>query len=233
VQAGDNVGLLMRGLKREDVQRGQVVCKVGSVKTARRFEAEIYVLTKEEGGRHTAFFKNYRPQVSAALPAKAARPPPAGPRLARSQRCALCLELGPCWPPVMWPGLPALSAPAPCWWKLLGSGSILVATAWEVARKEMVVLYLKQGLCESLVQSQRRRVSGPRWGVLDVIACIPCTGLELRGTQVVRDWSSFKRGRWGWASVCRLCGHEGADTQPVVSLSGQAAPRSWPGSWCG
>ncbi|GAQ91504.1 Translation elongation factor EF-1 alpha/Tu [Klebsormidium nitens] len=61
-QAGDNVGLLMRGLKREDVQRGQVVCKPGSVKTARRFEAEIYILTKEEGGRHTAFFKNYRPQ---------------------------------------------------------------------------------------------------------------------------------------------------------------------------
>ena len=62
-QAGDNVGLLMRGLKREDVQRGQVVCKPGSVQVARRFEAEIYILTKEEGGRHTAFFKNYRPQV--------------------------------------------------------------------------------------------------------------------------------------------------------------------------
>ncbi|KAG6545236.1 hypothetical protein Mapa_013348 [Marchantia paleacea] len=61
-QAGDNVGLLMRGVKREDVQRGQVVAKPGSVKTANKFEAEIYVLTKEEGGRHTAFFSNYRPQ---------------------------------------------------------------------------------------------------------------------------------------------------------------------------
>ncbi|XP_020587836.1 elongation factor Tu, mitochondrial [Phalaenopsis equestris] len=61
-QAGDNVGLLLRGLKRGDVQRGQVVCKPGSVKTYKRFEAEIYVLTKDEGGRHTAFFSNYRPQ---------------------------------------------------------------------------------------------------------------------------------------------------------------------------
>ncbi|CAI7787015.1 unnamed protein product, partial [Closterium sp. NIES-53] len=61
-QAGDNVGLLMRGLKREDVQRGQVACKPGSIKTSQKFQAEIYVLTKEEGGRHTAFFSNYRPQ---------------------------------------------------------------------------------------------------------------------------------------------------------------------------
>uniref|UniRef100_A0A6V7QUM4 Elongation factor Tu n=1 Tax=Ananas comosus var. bracteatus TaxID=296719 RepID=A0A6V7QUM4_ANACO len=60
-QAGDNVGLLLRGLKRGDVQRGQVVCKPGSVKTYKRFEAEIYVLTKDEGGRHTAFFSNYSP----------------------------------------------------------------------------------------------------------------------------------------------------------------------------
>ncbi|WOL15775.1 elongation factor Tu, mitochondrial [Canna indica] len=61
-QAGDNVGLLLRGLKRGDVQRGQVVCKPGTVKTYTRFEAEIYVLTKDEGGRHTAFFSNYSPQ---------------------------------------------------------------------------------------------------------------------------------------------------------------------------
>ncbi|KQK12090.1 elongation factor Tu, mitochondrial [Brachypodium distachyon] len=61
-EAGDNVGLLLRGLKRGDVQRGQVVCKPGSVKTYKKFEAEIYVLTKDEGGRHTAFFSNYRPQ---------------------------------------------------------------------------------------------------------------------------------------------------------------------------
>ncbi|RXH84245.1 hypothetical protein DVH24_027144 [Malus domestica] len=61
-QAGDNVGLLLRGLKREDIQRGQVIAKPGTVKTHKRFEAEIYVLTKDEGGRHTAFFSNYRPQ---------------------------------------------------------------------------------------------------------------------------------------------------------------------------
>ncbi|XP_021729296.1 elongation factor Tu, mitochondrial-like [Chenopodium quinoa] len=61
-QAGDNVGLLLRGLKREDVQRGQVIAKPGSCKTFKRFEAEIYVLTKDEGGRHTAFVSNYRPQ---------------------------------------------------------------------------------------------------------------------------------------------------------------------------
>ncbi|XP_059625807.1 elongation factor Tu, mitochondrial [Cornus florida] len=61
-QAGDNVGLLLRGLKREDIQRGQVIAKPGTVKTYKRFEAEIYVLTKDEGGRHTAFFSNYRPQ---------------------------------------------------------------------------------------------------------------------------------------------------------------------------
>ncbi|KAM7521552.1 hypothetical protein LguiA_011454 [Lonicera macranthoides] len=61
-QAGDNVGLLLRGLKREDIQRGQVIAKPGSVKTYKKFEAEIYVLTKDEGGRHTAFFSNYRPQ---------------------------------------------------------------------------------------------------------------------------------------------------------------------------
>ncbi|KAL1539798.1 elongation factor Tu, mitochondrial-like [Salvia divinorum] len=61
-QAGDNVGLLLRGLKRDDVQRGMVIAKPNTIKTYTRFEAEIYVLTKEEGGRHTAFFSNYRPQ---------------------------------------------------------------------------------------------------------------------------------------------------------------------------
>ncbi|KAL6500431.1 hypothetical protein OROHE_025797 [Orobanche hederae] len=60
--AGDNVGLLLRGLKRHDVDRGMVIAKPGTLKTYTRFEAEIYVLTKEEGGRHTAFFSNYRPQ---------------------------------------------------------------------------------------------------------------------------------------------------------------------------
>ena len=61
-EAGDNVGILLRGTKREDVQRGQVLCKPGSITPHTKFKAETYVLTKEEGGRHTPFFSNYRPQ---------------------------------------------------------------------------------------------------------------------------------------------------------------------------
>jgi elongation factor Tu len=61
-QAGDNVGCLLRGTKREDVERGQVLCKPGSVKPHTKFMAEAYILTKDEGGRHTPFFTNYRPQ---------------------------------------------------------------------------------------------------------------------------------------------------------------------------
>src|SRR6267142_378355 len=61
-QAGDNVGLLLRGTKKEEVERGQVVAKTGSITPHTKFKAEIYVLTKEEGGRHTPFFKGYRPQ---------------------------------------------------------------------------------------------------------------------------------------------------------------------------
>ena len=61
-QAGDNVGLLLRGIEKEDVERGQVLSKPGSIKPHTEFEAEVYVLTKEEGGRHTPFFKGYRPQ---------------------------------------------------------------------------------------------------------------------------------------------------------------------------
>jgi elongation factor Tu len=61
-QAGDNVGVLLRGTKREDVERGQVLCKPGSIKPHTKFEAEVYVLGKDEGGRHTPFFKGYRPQ---------------------------------------------------------------------------------------------------------------------------------------------------------------------------
>ncbi|MDH5692172.1 MAG: elongation factor Tu [Gammaproteobacteria bacterium] len=61
-RAGDNVGVLLRGTKREDVERGQVLCKPGSIKPHTKFEAEVYVLSKEEGGRHTPFFKGYRPQ---------------------------------------------------------------------------------------------------------------------------------------------------------------------------
>jgi elongation factor Tu len=61
-QAGDNVGLLLRGTKREDVERGQVLCKPGSIKPHTKFEAEVYVLSKDEGGRHTPFFNGYRPQ---------------------------------------------------------------------------------------------------------------------------------------------------------------------------
>ena len=61
-QAGDNVGVLLRGTKREEVQRGQVLAKPGSIKPHTKFEAEVYVLSKDEGGRHTPFFKGYRPQ---------------------------------------------------------------------------------------------------------------------------------------------------------------------------
>ena len=61
-QAGDNVGVLLRGTKREDVERGQVLCKPGSITPHTKFLAEAYILTKEEGGRHTPFFTNYRPQ---------------------------------------------------------------------------------------------------------------------------------------------------------------------------
>ncbi|MDD2667798.1 MULTISPECIES: elongation factor Tu [Zoogloea] len=61
-QAGDNVGVLLRGTKREDVQRGQVLCKPASIKPHTHFTGEVYVLSKEEGGRHTPFFNNYRPQ---------------------------------------------------------------------------------------------------------------------------------------------------------------------------
>ena len=61
-EAGDNVGLLLRGVKREEIERGQVVCKPGSVTPHTKFKGQVYVLTKEEGGRHTPFFTNYRPQ---------------------------------------------------------------------------------------------------------------------------------------------------------------------------
>ncbi len=61
-QAGDNVGVLLRGTKREDVERGQVLCKPGSITPHTKFTAEAYILTKDEGGRHTPFFTNYRPQ---------------------------------------------------------------------------------------------------------------------------------------------------------------------------
>ena len=61
-QAGDNVGCLLRGTKREEIERGQVLCKPGSITPHTKFKAEVYVLKKEEGGRHTPFFTGYRPQ---------------------------------------------------------------------------------------------------------------------------------------------------------------------------
>jgi elongation factor Tu len=61
-EAGDNIGALLRGIEREGVERGQILCKPGSVKPHKKFKAEVYILTKEEGGRHTPFFANYRPQ---------------------------------------------------------------------------------------------------------------------------------------------------------------------------
>jgi elongation factor Tu len=61
-QAGDNVGLLLRGVDKKDIERGMVLAKPGSIKPHTKFESEVYVLTKDEGGRHTPFFKGYRPQ---------------------------------------------------------------------------------------------------------------------------------------------------------------------------
>jgi elongation factor Tu len=61
-QAGDNVGLLLRGIKREEVERGQVIIKPGTNTPHTQFEAQVYILSKDEGGRHTPFFNNYRPQ---------------------------------------------------------------------------------------------------------------------------------------------------------------------------
>src|SRR6202049_1470445 len=61
-RAGDNVGLLLRGVEKTEVERGQVVAKPGSIKGHKKFRGEVYVLSKEEGGRHTPFFKGYRPQ---------------------------------------------------------------------------------------------------------------------------------------------------------------------------
>jgi elongation factor Tu len=61
-QAGDNVGLLLRGVEKDDIERGQVLAKPGSITPHKKFKGQVYVLSKEEGGRHTPFFKNYRPQ---------------------------------------------------------------------------------------------------------------------------------------------------------------------------
>jgi len=61
-QAGDNAGILLRGIEKEQVERGQVLCKPGSIKPHKKFECTVYILTKEEGGRHTPFFKGYKPQ---------------------------------------------------------------------------------------------------------------------------------------------------------------------------
>ena len=61
-QAGDNIGALLRGTKKEEVERGQVLCKPGSITPHTNFEAQVYVLTQSEGGRHKPFFSNYRPQ---------------------------------------------------------------------------------------------------------------------------------------------------------------------------
>jgi elongation factor Tu len=61
-RAGDNVGLLLRGTKKEEIERGQVIAKPGTIKPHKKFKAQVYVLSKDEGGRHTPFFSNYRPQ---------------------------------------------------------------------------------------------------------------------------------------------------------------------------
>jgi len=67
-RAGDNVGILLRGVKKEDVERGQVIAKPGSITPHKKFKAAVYVLSKEEGGRHTPFFTNYRPAIFISEP---------------------------------------------------------------------------------------------------------------------------------------------------------------------
>lgn len=62
-EAGENVGVLLRGIKRTDIKRGQILSKPGTIKAHQKFEAQVYVLSKDEGGRHTPFFSNYRPQL--------------------------------------------------------------------------------------------------------------------------------------------------------------------------
>jgi len=81
--AGDNVGCLMRGIEKDDIERGQVLCKPGSIKPHTKFESQVYVLTKEEGGRHTPFFKGYKPQFYFPRPTS-----PARSRSSRAPRCA-------------------------------------------------------------------------------------------------------------------------------------------------
>ena len=79
-QAGDNVGCLLRGIEREDIERGQVLAKPGSIKPHTKFAAEVYVLSKEEGGRHTPFFNGYRPQFYIRTTDVTGRHRPAGGR---------------------------------------------------------------------------------------------------------------------------------------------------------
>jgi hypothetical protein len=106
LQAGDNVGVLLRGIKREGVQRGQLLCKPGAVKPHKKFSAEIYCLTKEEGGRHTPFFSNYRPQVQ----------PHCRPLSSSRYAAALQSDKISQHPPIVTPAVPRSSTgpPMPC-----------------------------------------------------------------------------------------------------------------------
>ena len=72
-QAGDNVGVLLRGVEKNDLERGQVICKPGSITPHTKFEAEVYVLSKDEGGRHTPFFKGIGPSSTSERPTSPAR----------------------------------------------------------------------------------------------------------------------------------------------------------------
>src|SRR3989454_692385 len=96
-QAGDNVGLLLRGVEKHEVERGMVLAKPGSITPHTQFESEVYVLTKEEGGRHTPFFKGYRPQFylrttdvtgTVELPARGSRGPFRCPPSGSCGRCS-------------------------------------------------------------------------------------------------------------------------------------------------
>ena len=95
-QAGDNVGLLLRRIQRDDVVRGQVVCKPGSVTPHQKFKGEIYALTKEEGGRHTPFFTNYKPQFFFRTADITGSPLPLSLLAVMTHSCCVYVELDWC-----------------------------------------------------------------------------------------------------------------------------------------
>ena len=104
-EAGDNVGVLLRGTKREEVERGQVLAKKGTITPHTKFEAEVYILSKEEGGRHTPFFNNYRPQFYfRTTDVTGAVELPSGTEMVSRRRSFPCIDKRRCCPDFCWNG---------------------------------------------------------------------------------------------------------------------------------